>query len=176
MAEREPVSQRLISEAGGEPPSWELALEGLRGGANNNPSLSGTYWLATVHPDGRPHVMPLFAVWLDGNMYFCSNPGKRKAKNIAQNPNVAITAATGDLDVIVEGKAAKVTDEDKLAHIREAFIDKYGWPVEVEDHAFTAPFGAPTAGGPPYEVYEVVVKTVFGLGTSDPHTSARWDF
>ena len=28
------------------------------------------YWLATARPDGRPHVMPILAVWLDGGLYF----------------------------------------------------------------------------------------------------------
>lgn len=28
------------------------------------------YWLSTVRPDGRPHVTPVVAVWLDGALYF----------------------------------------------------------------------------------------------------------
>lgn len=41
------------------------------------------YWLATVHPDGRPNVTPLICVWLDGALYFCTGPGERKAKAYA---------------------------------------------------------------------------------------------
>src|ERR671932_1075929 len=31
-----------------------------------------TYWLGTVRPDGRPHVVPVLSVWLDGALYFCA--------------------------------------------------------------------------------------------------------
>ena len=31
------------------------------------------YWLATVRPDGRPHITPLLSVRLDGALYFCTS-------------------------------------------------------------------------------------------------------
>ena len=45
---------------------------------------------------------------------------------------------------------------DRLANERFCWLatDKYGWPVVVEGGAFQAPYGAPTAGPPPYLVYE----------------------
>ena len=43
------------------------------------------FWLSTVRPDGRPHVPPLLALWLDGALYFSTGPSERKAKNIVQN-------------------------------------------------------------------------------------------
>jgi nitroimidazol reductase NimA-like FMN-containing flavoprotein (pyridoxamine 5'-phosphate oxidase superfamily) len=159
----------VISGYGAPAPSWELVEKGLVHG-------DSTYWLATVHPEGRPHVMPLFGVWVDGAMYFTSNARARKARNLAHNPQCVITATSDDLDIVIEGEAAKVTDEAKLRQIAEAYIDKYGWPVTVRDGAFDAPFGAPTAGPPPYELYEITVDTVFGLGTSEPFGSARWRF
>ena len=60
----------------------------------------------------------------------------------------------------------------------DAYRSKYGWPVEIRDGAFDAPYGAPTAGPPPYVVYEVTPVQVFGFGTSDalgPRTT-RWRF
>src|SRR4051812_24993810 len=42
------------------------------------------YWLATVRPDGRPHLTPLIAVWLDGRLYFSTGDEERKAKNLAE--------------------------------------------------------------------------------------------
>ncbi|RSD16835.1 pyridoxamine 5'-phosphate oxidase family protein [Amycolatopsis eburnea] len=160
---------KVISGYDAPAPSWELVEKGLVHG-------NSTYWLSTVRPDGRPHVMPLFGVWDGGSMYFTSNPAKRKAKNLAENPHCVITATSDDLDIVIEGTAAKVTDEAELRRVAELYHDKYGWPLTVVDGAYEAPFGAPTAGPPPYELYEVTVGTVFGLGTSEPFGSARWRF
>jgi hypothetical protein len=38
------------------------------------------FWLSTVRPDGRPHVTPLVAVWLEGSLYFCTGHDELKAK------------------------------------------------------------------------------------------------
>ena len=41
--------------------------------------------LSTVRADGRPHVTPLVAVWLDGALYFCTGEGEQKERNIRRN-------------------------------------------------------------------------------------------
>jgi len=48
-----------------------------------------------------------------------------------------------------------------------AEIDKleYGWPSTVRDGTY----GAPTAGPPPSEVYEITPTVVYGFGTDDDH-------
>ncbi len=48
------------------------------------------YWVATVHPDGRPHLTPVWGLWVDGAFYFGSGPQTRKARNLAENPSVAV--------------------------------------------------------------------------------------
>src|SRR5689334_1341780 len=55
------------------------------------------YWLSTVHPEGRPHVTPLVAVWLDDALYFCTGSGERKAKNLAHNAHCVITTGCNTL-------------------------------------------------------------------------------
>jgi nitroimidazol reductase NimA-like FMN-containing flavoprotein (pyridoxamine 5'-phosphate oxidase superfamily) len=42
------------------------------------------YWLSTVRPDGRPHVTPTAAVWLDDALYFSTGQAERKARNLAK--------------------------------------------------------------------------------------------
>ncbi|HLK02780.1 MAG TPA: pyridoxamine 5'-phosphate oxidase family protein, partial [Streptosporangiaceae bacterium] len=37
------------------------------------------FWICTVRADGRPHVTPLVAVWLDGALCFATGPGEQKA-------------------------------------------------------------------------------------------------
>jgi len=134
-----------------------------------------TYWLATVRPDGRPHVMPLLAVWLDGALHFVASGTSRKARNLALSPRCVVTASDPALDLVLEGKAVKVRDEARLHRLAEAYASKYGWPVTVHDGAFQGE-GAPTAGPPPYEVYEVVPSVAFGFGTDESLNAMRWRF
>ena len=51
-----------------------------------------------------------------------------------------------------------------------------GWPAEVEGDALTAPFSAPSAGPPPWNVYRLTYHTVFGVATDEPHGASRWRF
>src|SRR5256885_17170795 len=72
------------------------------------------FWLSTVRPDGRPHVTPLIAVWLDGALHFCTGANERKAKNFAQNAHVTLTTGRNtmhedSLDLVIEGDAVRVT-------------------------------------------------------------------
>ena len=134
------------------------------------------FWLATVRPDGRPHVMPLFAVWLDGTLYFTAGETTRKAKNLALNPHCVITAAGDGLDLIVEGEAVKVRDEATLRRVADGYAAKYGWQVTVRDGAYLAEYGAPSAGPPPYDLYGVRLKKVFGLSMKEPFGASRWRF
>ncbi len=167
MPEQEPRSARALSTHGARLPSWEEARSRLE-----EPQF---YWLATVRPDGRPHVMPVLAVWLDGALHVVSGRATRKAKNLARNAHCVITVDSDDLHLVVEGKAAKVSDEARLQRVADAYASTYGWQVAVRDGAFYAD-GAPTAGPPPYEVYEVSPTTIFGFGTDESFSATRWCF
>jgi len=77
--------------------------------------------------------------------------------------------------LVIEGEAAKVTEEAKLQRIADAYTSE-GWAPTVRDGAFYAEYSAPSAGPPPWEVYEVIPATVFGLGTAEPYGAMRWRF
>jgi hypothetical protein len=124
---------------------------------------------------GRPHVVHVLAIWLDGALHFTSNANTRKTRNFAASPHCVITAGTPLLDIVVEGGAARVRDEAKLGRAAGAYASKYGWQVTVGDGALHGE-GAPTAGPPPYELYEVTPMTVLGFGTDETFGAARWDF
>ena len=85
------------------------------------------YWVATVRPDGRPHLTPVWGLWLEGAFYFGSGPQTRKARNLSENPNVAVHPAGEDV-VIVEGVAEVVTDPDPALaeRVHAASVAKYG--------------------------------------------------
>jgi nitroimidazol reductase NimA-like FMN-containing flavoprotein (pyridoxamine 5'-phosphate oxidase superfamily) len=63
------------------------------------------YWIATTRPNGHPHVMPTWAVWHDGRLFFDGSPETRRMRNIAANPHVAVHLEDGTQAVIVEGVA-----------------------------------------------------------------------
>jgi hypothetical protein len=46
----------------------------------------------------------------------------------------------------------------------------------VSGDAFTAPYSAPSAGPPPWFLYEVVPITAFGVATTEPGGAMRWRF
>lgn len=114
------------------------------------------YWWATTRPDGRPHIRPVLAVLIGEILYSTTNRAAGKARNLDANDRFAVSTSTEEIDFVVEGHAAPVTDQDTLERIAEAYHSKYGWPVTVRYGAFHAPYGAPTAGLPPYQPYALV--------------------
>lgn len=73
------------------------------------------YWLCTVRPDARPHVVPLWAVWEDEKLYFDGSPQTRHAKNIAANPRVSVHLESGDQALIIDGLARAFKPPAELA-------------------------------------------------------------
>src|SRR5262245_56811940 len=102
-------------------------------------------WLVTVRDDGRPHVTPLVAVWLDDAVHFATGPNEQKAKNLDGNQRGAMIAGSDrwddGLDVVVEGEARRVTDRATLQHLAEAWSTKRTgeWTFGVSDEGFTHP-------------------------------------
>ena len=130
------------------------------------------YWLATVRPDGRPHVTPLFSVLVDDTLYFCTGPGERKAKNLAANSHCIILTGCNQvdgLDVVVEGEAMRVIDEPRLQRIAAQYASKYNWHYRVRDSAFFGSVGEAL-------VFEVQPTTAFGFGKGERFSQTRWRF
>jgi nitroimidazol reductase NimA-like FMN-containing flavoprotein (pyridoxamine 5'-phosphate oxidase superfamily) len=100
------------------------------------------FWIATVRADGRPHVTPLVAVWLDDAIYFATGAGEQKAVNLRTNQNVILTTGCNEwergLDVVVEGEAVQVKEEEVLERLSEAWATKWDgrWHYEVHDGGF----------------------------------------
>lgn len=84
------------------------------------------YWVASTRPDGRPHVMPVWGVWMDGIVFFGTDRGSRKGRNIAANPSVTVHLESGDDVVILEGHASEVRDAATREAIDAAYLKKYG--------------------------------------------------
>ena len=100
------------------------------------------FWVTTVRADGRPHVTPLVAVWLDDAIHFATGADEQKAVNLRTNQNVILTTGCNQwergLDVVVEGEAVRVTDASVLARLAEAWTAKWDgrWHYEVHQGGF----------------------------------------
>jgi general stress protein 26 len=133
------------------------------------------FWLSTVRPDGRPHVTPLSAVWVDEALYFCTGAEERKAKNLAKNRSCILTTGTNalgeGLDVVVEADAVHVRDEATLKRVADAYVAKYGpdWTFTVRDGAFHHEAGSAL-------VFEVAPSTAFAFGKGEPFSQTRYRF
>jgi hypothetical protein len=135
----------------------------------------GTYWLSTTSPDGRPHCAGVLGAWLDGRLYFVSGPGARKTRHLTANPACAVSASLPDLDLVLEGSASRVTDPPTLQRVASEFA-RLGWSAAVEGDRIMAPFGAPSAGPPPFHLYAMTPVVGFGVATAPPDGATRWRF
>jgi hypothetical protein len=135
---------------------------------------SGTYWLSTTCPDGRPHAAGVLGVWIDGALYFASGVRTLKSRNLEADSRCAVSASLADLDVVIEGSARRVTDGEPLARIAAEFVRR-GWPTAVDGDTLTAAWGAPSAP-PPWHLYAVTPSVAFGVGTDGAPGATRWSF
>lgn len=167
---REGKGTHATTEAGrSKPMRWQDAEERLTKG--------GWFWIATVRPDGAPHLMPLFAVWSESALYVSTKETARKSRNLEADGRCVIVTDAGDLHLIVEGKARRVRDDATLRRASDAFAAIYEWPTEVMGDKLDAEYGAPTSGGPPYDIYEISPTKAFGLPTDgESFTPTRWCF
>jgi len=172
MTEREPVEVTNLDRYGSGPLPWSRPRDLLAAGP---PTPDIPFFLGTSRPDGRPHAAGIGALWHDGDLYFTSGPGTRKARNLAANPACTISVRLADIDVVLDGEAVRVTDRSTLEQLAGRYRDG-GWPAEVDGEAFTAPFSAPSAGPPPWHVYRVMAHTAVGVATAEPYGATRWRF
>jgi hypothetical protein len=103
---------------------WSWAAERL--------SSSHDYWLATVWPDGRPHVMPVWGVYQDGSLWFSSGGVSRKAKNLAANPRATITTENPRQPVVVDGDVERRAEPEAIASFTAWVNAKYDTDYSVD--------------------------------------------
>ena len=120
-----------------------------------------TFWVATVHPSNRPHVMPVWGVWVDDAFCFSTGRKSRKGRNLAANPACTVMNDDGEEAVIVEGSAEEVKDGAALERVAAAYKKKYKMD--------------PRSMGEP--IFAVRPGTVFGfIEKSFPKSATRWRF
>jgi uncharacterized pyridoxamine 5'-phosphate oxidase family protein len=86
---------------------------------------SRQFWIATTRPDGRPHVMVIWALWFDGALYFATGSASVKAKNLAANPHCTICTENAAEAVIIEGTTETEKDVAKIREFLKVYEKKY---------------------------------------------------
>lgn len=120
---------------------------------------------------------PVLAAWSGSSFFVASKNDARKSRNLATESRCVVTTDTGDLHVVVEGHARRVTDPATMSQATTAFREVFDWPTTIRGDELDAEYGAPTSGGPPFNVYEVVPTKAFGLPTDgESFTPTRWHF
>jgi pyridoxine/pyridoxamine 5'-phosphate oxidase len=168
------MDEKNLDIYGNEAIPWARALRQLEEQTGEE-GHGRTYWLATAGHDGRPHVAAVGALWVDGTFYFTSGAGTRKSRNLAENPSCTISVSLGDLDLVVEGTARKVTDTATLERLAGLYAAQ-GWPARASNGTITAEFSAPSAGPAPWDLYVVAPSTAVGVATAEPNGATRWRF
>lgn len=138
-----------------QPVSWDWVTERLQSSRN--------YWIATTKRNGMPHVVPVWGLWLDGQVMFATDAESTKARNAARNPACTIHLESGDEVVILNGMLKRVAEPDTLRRFNEAYDTKYGLN--------------PDSGSDAAPVYALKHETVLAWLEEDfPATATRWQF
>jgi general stress protein 26 len=151
-----------------EPRSWDEARAILE--------TAEIYWLTTVRRDGRPHVTPLLALWIDNSLYFTTGSEEQKALNLQANTHCAVTTGCNSLneglDIVIEGTANLAHGQEKLERVAATYQSKYGWTF----HARDGEFYNDEHEGKPVLLYEVAPAKILGFGKGEPFSQTRWLF
>ena len=179
MATTEPRTKNLADLYDLAPLDWADVRRALEAQLTQAPGTGGpdhhTFWLSTIDADGRPHMTAVGAVWVDGRYYFSGSPRSRKIRNVEHDPRCAFGVAIHGYAVALEGRAARVTDEAMLQRLAGVFAEG-GWAPTVADGGFTHDFSAPSAGPPPWYVYEFTPDDAYAVATKEPGGATRWTF
>jgi PPOX class probable F420-dependent enzyme len=89
------------------------------------------YWICTVGADG-PHAAPVWGVVVDGALYFFTEDGTVKARNLTRDPRVLVHLESGDDVVIVRGTVELVGRPGECPDVVAAFAAKYADPDDLQ--------------------------------------------
>jgi hypothetical protein len=129
---------------------------------------SHNYWITTARPDGAPHTMVVWGLWLDGRFLFSTGRKSRKAQNLAKNQRCVVCTEKTDQAVIVEGVAEDTGD----VALRRKFLRRYERKYAFDMSGFEADILS--LKEPVYAVRPVVA---FGLDEKKFLKAAtRWRF
>ena len=122
---------------------------------------SHNYWITTARPDGSPHTMVVWGLWIEGAFYFSTGQESRKAKNLTKNPRCIVCTENAAEAVVVEGEARRVQNSPELKFFTR-YQKKYDWDMSAMQSE---------------PIYEVIPRVAFGLYEKKFQSAAtKWIF
>jgi general stress protein 26 len=125
------------------------------------------YWVVTASAAARPHALPVWGVWLPetDRFWFSCSPTSRKFRNIAENPQCAVTIDDTVECVSVEGLARIADPGQDADEMIAAYLAKY-W-ADPEVHAEMEAFVRAHA------IVEVTPDRAFGIIEREDEFASR---
>jgi nitroimidazol reductase NimA-like FMN-containing flavoprotein (pyridoxamine 5'-phosphate oxidase superfamily) len=99
--------------------------------------------LATVGPDGMPHVVPVCYIFTSGAFWVATDYGTRKYRNLQQNDKVALLVDVGhdsNQGLLLQGRAEIFEKGQEFHTIYEVFFRKFAWVRDAPWKEGEAPF------------------------------------
>jgi Pyridoxamine 5'-phosphate oxidase len=121
------------------------------------------YFIVTVRPDGRPHMVPIWGCWIDNRFRFNTDRESVKAINLAANPKCVVSPEDASEAVLVEGVVREFKNPAAVRRFISLFALKYDWKLQAGEGAF----------------YELKPDLVLGFSeTADDFAASatRWTF
>jgi len=134
------------------PLSWAWAIDHF--------SKSRNYFLSTTRSDSRPHVMPVWGVWLGRALYFSTGRRSRKSKNLSSNNHCVVCSENASEAVILEGTAKEVGEGSLRNRFVAVYKKKYDWDISDTKEP----------------IYEVRPRVIFGIVENADANPTRWRF
>lgn len=94
--------------------------------------------VATVGPDGSPHLIPMWFVWREGAVWCNSLIRSRRTRDIEHGSRAAVCVDTGAhygelRGAVLYGAFERADEDPDLPAVKEAFAGKYWGGTEVPE-------------------------------------------
>ncbi len=96
--------------------------------------------LATINPDGMPHLVTMYYTVIDGKVAFWTYRSSQKALNLARDPRISCLVETGDQyfdlkGVQIQGEVVAIEDPAAVQDIGRRITEVMGTAVAGSDSA-----------------------------------------
>lgn len=88
-------------------------------------------WLTTVRPDGRPHLVPIWFVFVRERFWIATGAASVKVRNLMANPAVCVSLEGGNEPVVAEG-VAHLHPSPFPDDVVESFMTKFSWDITTD--------------------------------------------
>ena len=90
-------------------------------------------WFAATRSDGRPHLTPIWFVWVNEKIWLCTQKQAVKARIVASRPSVSFALEDGNRPVTAEGTARLIEIQAAPLEVHARFQTKYTWDVNDDN-------------------------------------------